>query len=507
MLPVAPLITEMQSRGLRLRRSALRRRGGAGPAEGGTLLAGGRAFNVPMASGFVSDSPYSLGELDGELWVHRGAEALLQVDLPASPRFYAEQDEDGTPLRQLALLHGADCLATTVLQTCAYWPEPTRCRFCGIQLSLQGGQTIARKTPAQMARVASAAQALDGVTHVVLTTGATREGMAELDHLADCAAAIKQAAGLPVHAQFCPPSRPGAMAGLKASGVDTVGIHIESMAPAALARVAPAKAAMGLPRFMAAWQEAVEVFGPGQVESFLIAGLGESPQSLIEGADVLADMGVYPFVVPLRPIPGSLLQQDRPPEPQVMDRIYRGVAKAMQRRGLHSADCLAGCVRCGACGALWAYELEPADMVCHRARTSGETAEALAIRHQVFVREQGIVSETDQDQEDQRSIHLVARRHNEIIGTVRVFMTGQAENEWVGGRLAVSREHRSSGAGQMLVRHAMLTVKREGCTRFLATVQQKNVAFFEYIGWQREGDIFELHQWPHQLMVADLSRV
>ncbi len=507
MLQVAPLITELQSLGLRLPRAGLRRQGGAGPAEGGTLLAAGRAFNVPTASPFVTDSPFSLDDSGGELWVRRGGTRLLQVDLPPRPRFYHERDQQGTPLRQLALLHGADCLATTVLQTCVYWPEPTRCRFCGIELSLRGGQTTDRKTPEQLARAALRAHELDGVRHVVLTTGATREGREELRLLADCARAIKRSAGLPVHAQFCPPREPGAMAALQDSGIDAVGIHIESMDPAALKWVAPAKAAMGLKRFQAAWQEAVEVFGPGQVESFLIAGLGESPESLITGADMLAELGVYPFVVPLRPIPGSLLQADRPPSPEVMDRIYRGVARVLQRRGLHSSQCAAGCVRCGACGALWAYELEPAEMVCHRARTSGELARALAIRHQVFVREQGIVKRTDQDQEDRRSIHLVAEHQGEIVGTVRVFQTREGRNQWVGGRLAVAREHRSSGAGQLLVRYAMLTVKREGCTRFLATVQQKNVPFFQYIGWRKEGEPFDLHDWPHQLMVADLDRV
>lgn len=507
MLHAAELITELQSLGLRLPKAGLRRAGGAGPAEGGTLVAHGRAFNVPTSSPFVADSPYTLAELQDELWVHKDGDPLLAVDLVPRPRFYQQTDGQGVSLDQVALLHGSDCLATTVLQTCAHWPKASRCRFCGIELSLAAGKTVARKTPAQLARAAKLAKELDHVTHVVLTTGAAGGADDELGLLGDCAAAITKASGLAVHAQFCPPEDLSRLAELKTRGVDTVGIHIESMDPDVLAEVAPVKAALGMERFKEAWQAAVEVFGTGQVETFLIAGLGESVESLVAGADLLADMGVYPFVVPLRPIPGSLLQDARPPAPEVMASIYGQVAERLAYRGLSSSECRAGCVRCGACGALWAYELDHAELTCHRTRTSTEVDQALAIRHQVFVDEQAIVANSDQDGHDQRSIHLVVESKGEMIGTVRVFEEQGQPGVWVGGRLAVTRGQRSSGAGQMLVREAMATVKREGCIRFLANVQQANVEFFEYIGWAKEGEAFDMHGWTHQLMVADLDRI
>ena len=45
------------------------------------------------------------------------------------------------------------------------------CQFCAIGQSLAAGRTIARKTPAQLAEVARAAVLLDGVKHMVMTTG------------------------------------------------------------------------------------------------------------------------------------------------------------------------------------------------------------------------------------------------------------------------------------------------------------------------------------------------
>ena len=82
---------------------------------------------------------------------------------------------------------------------------------------------------------------------------------------------------------------------LKEAGVDTVGIHIESFDLDTLNRVAPAKAAIGLKRYEEAWKKAVELFGPNQVSSFVVVGLGEDPHSIISGSSLLADMGVYPL--------------------------------------------------------------------------------------------------------------------------------------------------------------------------------------------------------------------
>ena len=63
-------------------------------------------------------------------------------------------------------------LATTVLQTCVRYQSRTKtCQFCAIGQSLAAGRTIARKTPAQLAEVAKAAVELDGVKHMVMTTG------------------------------------------------------------------------------------------------------------------------------------------------------------------------------------------------------------------------------------------------------------------------------------------------------------------------------------------------
>lgn len=506
MTGLGEIIAELQSLGLRGSEALDGRSGGAGPAEGGGLILEGLPVSAPTASPFVAQSPFSLAWHEGRPVLMREGRELLPVELTPTPKFYARADRDGTPYRAIALLHGSDCLATTVLQTCVYWRGPNRCRFCGIELSLRDGRTIAQKTPAQLGQAARAARDLDQVRHVVLTTGAASPRGGELKLLADCARAVKEASGLPVHAQFMPPAGRDDMLRLREAGVDTAGIHIESFDPRALARSAPAKAALGLTVYRRAWRQAVEIFGPGQVSSFVLMGLGEDPAAVVAGCEMLAEMGVYPFLAPLRPIPGSRLQDARPPAPEAVIPIYRKVAETLARNGLSARQSKAGCVRCGACSALAAFELAPRDLVCHPARTSDEQSRALAIRQRIFVREQRLFAHGDRDPDDGRSIHLIARQGDDIVGTVRVFPAADTLAHWIGGRLAVLREHRASGAGELLVRRAMQTVKKRGCRKFTASIQERNVPFFERIGWRVIGRPYTYHGKVHLPMQADLRR-
>jgi radical SAM protein (TIGR04043 family)/putative N-acetyltransferase (TIGR04045 family) len=501
------IIAGVQSLGIRVQEEMLARAGGAGPAEGGALYLGGFPVNAPIQSPFAQESPYSINRESAGLMLCKDGRPLMPAQVTRRPRFYSRATDQGVPYHHIALLHGGDCLASTVLQTCVFWDTPRRCAFCGIELSLAAGKTIARKSPAQLAEVSAAAKALDGVSHVVLTTGTGAPPGSELAHLAACTHAIKEASGLPVHVQFMPPPDLDDMPLLKEAGVDTVGIHIESFDQDVLTRLAPPKAALGLSAFRSAWRRAVELFGPNQVSSFLIAGLGERPESILDGCRYMADLGVYPFLVPHRPIPGSRLADELPPAPEVMNAIYADLAVILQERGLSASGSKAGCVRCGACSAAAAWELPARDLICLPARTQAEEKAAFAIRHKIFVEEQRLFAETDQDENDARSIHLVALRNGEVVGTVRVYPMQGEPGQWIGGRLAVIRSERAGGAGELLVREAMRTVKRLDCAKFTATIQKRNVVWFEKLGWWKEGEVFDLLGKPHQLMQADLTLV
>jgi len=349
------LITELQSRGLRVEQPFETRRGGAGPADAGMIWVEGVAVTVPVGADYVASSPFVLRREDEGWGIYRDRARIATADPLERPRFYDLTTADGVPYWKIALLH-LDSLASTVLQTCTYWGTTDQCRFCGIELSLEAGRTIAVKRPDQLAEVAVAAKELDGVVDVTLTTGSTSAPDRGARYLGRCARAIKQATGLPIEGQFEPPADLGVLDEVHDDGLDSVGMHVESFDPDVLARIAPGKARTGIDGYFRAWERAVEVFGAGQVSTYVILGMGEDPELTVEGCRRAIDAGVYPFVVPLRPVPGSLLGDCLPPAPDYMDRVYRQVAPYLVARGLGSGDVRAGCARCQACSAISVLE-------------------------------------------------------------------------------------------------------------------------------------------------------
>jgi len=109
-------------------------------------------------------------------------------------------------------------------------------------------------------------------------------------------------------------------------------------------------------RYDEAFAAAVGLFGRGQVSTYLIAGLGDHPDSLVAAAARLVAMGVYPFLVPFVPIAGTPMAETPPPPAAMMDDLYRRVAALIREAGLSSREGKAGCAKCGACSALSAYE-------------------------------------------------------------------------------------------------------------------------------------------------------
>ena len=506
-LDMRHLITEVQSLGIRVHNDIQGRKGGAGPAEGKSFLIGGITVNAPIAGHYVSHSPFSLETTDTAYLLLKHGKAVSPLEVVPDPAFYSRSTREGVGFRNIALLHGRDCLATTVLQQCVHWKRFKKCGFCSTEVSLGNKETIARKTPKQLAEVAKTARDMDGVSHMVLTSGTGDPAGSEILYLADCVRAVKSVVDIPVQVQFAPPGNLDLMDVLKQAGVDTVGIHVESFDLKVLARIAPAKAEIGMNHYERAWKKAVELFGPNRVSSFLIAGLGESSESIAWGSEFLADLGVYPFVVPLRPLPGSALENAAPPDPETMKHIYDAVAKIFQKKGISTNETLAGCARCGACSALGAYEKKESGIICHSARNPYERSEAFKIRKQVFVDEQKMFSDSDKDENDSEGILLVAKTDHKIIGTVRIFPSKTENGHWIGGRLAVQKEYRTGRIGSLLVREAMKRVKKKGCTVFTADIQERNVRFFKKLGWQPIGQVIEHFGFAHQPMKADLSLV
>jgi biotin synthase-related radical SAM superfamily protein len=92
------------------------------------------------------------------------------------------------------------------------------------------------------------------------------------------------------------------------------------------------------------------------VTTYVILGMGERPELIEEGCRRAIELGVYPFVVPLRPVPGTLMADSPPPESSYVASVYRSVSEMLAESGLDHVEAKAGCARCQACSGLSAWE-------------------------------------------------------------------------------------------------------------------------------------------------------
>ncbi len=362
------LMTELQSQGLRLidpSAGAASRRGGAGPSDHKAVTVDGVTLMVPVhtatafSSPFVADAPGP----DGRSLLRRGSIPIASIAFPRAPRFYGLQTAEGVPYHQIATLHGADVLATTVLQTCIrYESRRKACKFCAIGQSLAAGRTIARKTPVQLAEVAKAAVELDGVKHMVMTTGTPPTPDRGAQILCESAQAIRAAVDLPLQAQCEPPDTDAWFQRLKNAGVDTLGMHLEVIGDDLRRQILPGKAEVPMARYWDAFAAAVDVFGRGQVSTYLLAGLGDSAETLLATSRRLLDLGVYPFVVPFVPISGTPLEDHAAPTPAFMRSVLEPLGAMVVEAGVRASDIKAGCGRCAACSTLSRYEVTEAPL-------------------------------------------------------------------------------------------------------------------------------------------------
>ncbi|AGF53007.1 sll0785 [Synechocystis sp. PCC 6803] len=352
------LITELQSKGLRLvdpNAKDLGRKGGAGPSDHRAVTVDGTTVMVPIYTSTAAASPYSinLASMPPKTVLSKGDEEIAAIALPRQPKFYDLKTADGIPYSHIALLHSNNVLATTVQQTCIrYRDESTVCQFCAIEKSLDAGRTITRKLPEQLAEVTEAAVRLDGIEQVIMTTGTPNSGDRGAAYLTKCAAAIKARVNIPIQAQCEPPDDFIWFERMKAAGVDSLGMHLEAVDPDVRAKIMPGKAEVPVSYYYEAYEAAVKVFGWGQVSTYLLAGLGDSFETLVEASEKLVNMGVYPFVVPFVPISETPLANHPAPDSDFMFALYQRVGTIIKQSQISSVDMKAGCAKCGACSAL-----------------------------------------------------------------------------------------------------------------------------------------------------------
>jgi predicted GNAT family N-acyltransferase len=135
-------------------------------------------------------------------------------------------------------------------------------------------------------------------------------------------------------------------------------------------------------------------------------------------------------------------------------------------------------------------------------RTCGwnDGQEALrAVRHAVFVVEQGVPESLEWDALDEASLHALAvDERNDAVGCARLLPDGHV------GRVAVLMPWRHRGVGSMLLQTLVACARERGDARVLLNAQVSAMPFYARHGFVACGDVFDEAGIPHRAMALSL---
>lgn len=122
------------------------------------------------------------------------------------------------------------------------------------------------------------------------------------------------------------------------------------------------------------------------------------------------------------------------------------------------------------------------------------------VRRTVFVKEQGVPEKLDFDDQDAGAHHVLAfAPGGSPVGTARMLEDGHI------GRVAVLREFRGGGVGNLLMRELMRIAGNHSLPFVYLFSQVQAEGFYEKLGFRKCGDIFYEANIPHIKMTKVLD--
>jgi predicted GNAT family N-acyltransferase len=121
--------------------------------------------------------------------------------------------------------------------------------------------------------------------------------------------------------------------------------------------------------------------------------------------------------------------------------------------------------------------------------------EIQAVRYQVFQCEQQVAPDLEFDGEDDAATHLIALLGEIPVGTARIRALGDRLVKVE--RVAVLSDYRGTGIGRRLMEAAIAHIRRQGIPEIKINAQTHARAFYDKLGFEQRGDIFDEAGIPH----------
>lgn len=125
----------------------------------------------------------------------------------------------------------------------------------------------------------------------------------------------------------------------------------------------------------------------------------------------------------------------------------------------------------------------------------------LQLRSEVFVVEQDCVYQ-DIDGKDEKALHIIGRKENNIVAYTRIFNTGDYLPEASIGRVAVRQSYRKYGYGVLIIKASIKSIQeRYNETTIVLSAQTYLKKFYNTLGFTERGEVYLEDGIPHIKMI------
>ncbi len=278
-------------------------------------------------------SPFTLAHEAGRFRLRRDTAAdgaALEVRVLAPPDFYRRATSRGTPMGQLAAVHG-NFVALDPTAACGFGSRGLPCGFCR---GTRAAEPSALPPIADVLEVVRAAFQ-EGAAEFVYFQGRCSDAAdGGVEALEPYILAVKKHFDTLVAAQLQPPRDLRDIDRTYAMGVDAISYNLEIFDPELLERYCAGRnRAFGRTRFLEALRHAASVFPSGTVWSELVVGV-ESLDSSRTAIDALAGIGVLPVLSVVGPAAAAALPGLTLPDSETLAPVYAHLYETVKQRRL-----------------------------------------------------------------------------------------------------------------------------------------------------------------------------
>ncbi len=288
--------------------------------------------NAPVNEKFVESTPYHLLSAQGEYRLFDERHDLsYNVKLAPKPGWCDLCTTSGIPMSQIGMLNGT-FLSIDIGEPIRFGVGKHALDRQSCRPARREAAGIEKTSVEDIVETVSAAQKESGITFALLCGGYQDAG--GLARLFPYLKALKQKVGILVGVQIPPEADLGLYDQARSLGVDQFSFCLEFFNKDYFDRYAPDTSPFpGRRHVFEALEYCVRLMGKGRVSAEIIAGI-EPIEDTLRAVDYLAGLGAVPLVRIFRPLRGTDMEDEAPPDSSEMIRVFRHVYQASRSHHL-----------------------------------------------------------------------------------------------------------------------------------------------------------------------------